>query len=67
MRFCFALDGTLVNCVDDDFEDASRCRFTEEHPDRAGSSMLLGIRSSSGRIEVWSGAMLVQPWPGRAP
>jgi hypothetical protein len=23
MRFCFALDGTLVNCVDDDFEDAS--------------------------------------------
>ena len=23
MRFCFALDGTLVNCVEDDFEDAT--------------------------------------------
>ena len=22
MRFCFALDGTLVNCADDDYEDA---------------------------------------------
>ena len=24
MRFCFALDGTLVNCVDDDFDSGTR-------------------------------------------
>ena len=59
---CFALDGTLVNCVEDDFEDASPI---DKNIQIASNYTLLGIRSSSGPTGRGAGT-LVQPWLGPA-